>query len=54
MIKINTKSLFRLRKKLINFSKFTEEYNKFMNNIQGFENYKTEKKPGSVSPNQKK
>ena len=25
-----------------------------MNNVEGFENYKAEKKPGSVSPNQKK
>ena len=25
-----------------------------MNNVEGFENYKAEKKPGSVSTNQKK
>ena len=25
-----------------------------MNNVKGFEDYKVEKKPGSVSPNQKK
>ena len=49
-----TKSLSRLRKKVINFSEFTEEYNKFMNNVDGFENYKVKKKPVSVSPNQKK
>ena len=49
-----TKSLSRLRKKVINFSEFTEEYNKFMNNVEGFENYKVKKKPVSVSPNQKK
>ena len=49
-----TKSLNRLRKKVINFSEFNEEYNKFMNNAEGFENYKTKKKLGSVSTNQKK
>ena len=49
-----TKSLIRLRKKVINFSEFTEGYNKFMNNVEGFESYKAEKKPGSVSTNQKK
>ena len=49
-----TKSLIRLRMKLINLSEFTKEYNKFMNNVEGFEKYKAEKKPGSVSPNQKK
>ena len=49
-----TKSLKKLRNKLINFSEFDEEYNKFVNNIVKFEFYKSEKKPGSVSPNQKK
>ena len=49
-----TKSLKRLRNKLINFSKFDEEYNKFVDNIVKFEYYKSEKKPGSVSPNQNK
>ena len=29
-------------------------YNKFVNNIVKFEYYKSEKEPGSVSPNQKK
>ena len=48
------KSLSRLRKKLINSGEFTKEYNKFMDNVEGFENYKDEKKSGSVSPNQKK
>ena len=42
------------RKKVINFSEFTEEYNKSMNNVEDFERYKAEKKPGSVSSNQKK
>ena len=49
-----TKSLDRLHNKLINFSKFNEEYNKFMDNVIKFEYYKAEKEPGSVSPNQKK
>ena len=49
-----TKSLKKSRNKLINFSKFDEEYNKFVHNIVKFEYYKSEKEPGSVSPNQKK
>ena len=49
-----TKSLKKLHNKLINFSKFDEEYNKFIDNIVKFEYYKSEKEPGSVSPNQKK
>ena len=49
-----TKSLKKLRNKLINFSKFYEEYNKFMDNGVKFEYYKSEKESGSVSPNQKK
>ena len=57
-IKINTeeitKSLKKLHHKLINFSKFNEEYDKFMNDFKGFEDYKAEKQPGSVSINQKK
>ena len=48
-----TKSLKKLRNKLINFSEFDEDYNKFMNNVKGFEDYKAKKEPGSVSPNQK-
>ena len=48
-----TKSLDRLHNKLINFSEFNEEYNEFMNNVEGFEDYKAEKESGSVSPNQK-
>ena len=42
-----------LRNKLINFSEFDEEYNKFMDNVVKFEYHKSEKEPGSVSPNQK-
>ena len=49
-----TKSLKKLRNKLINFSEFDKEYNKFMDNVVKFEYYKSEKEPGSVSPNQKK
>ena len=57
-IKINTeeitKSLKKLHNKLINFSKFDEKYNKFMNDVKGFDNHKAEKQPGSVSINQNK
>ena len=49
-----TKSLKKLRNKFINLSEFKEDYNKFTNNIVKFEYYKSEKDPGSVSPNQKK
>ena len=49
-----TKSLKELRNKLINLSEFKEEYNKFVDNIVKLEYYKSEKEPGSVSPNQKK
>ena len=49
-----TKSLKKLRNKLINPSEFKEEYNKFLDSIVKFEYYKSEKEPGSVSPNQKK
>ena len=34
-----TKSLKKLRNKFINFSKFIEEYNKFLDNIVKFEYY---------------
>ena len=49
-----TKSLKKLRNKLINFSEFNEEYNTFMDNVIKFEYYKSKKEPRSVSPNQKK
>ena len=49
-----TKSLKKLHNKLINLSEFNEEYNKFMDNVIKFEYYKSEKEPGSVSPNRKK
>ena len=46
--------LKKSRNKFINISEFKEEYNKFMDNIVRFEYYKSEKKSGSVSTNQKK
>ena len=49
-----TKSLKKLRNKLINPSEFKEEHNKFLDSIENFKNYKSDKEPGSVSPNQKK
>ena len=49
-----TKSLKKLRNKFINLNEFKEEYNKFMDNVVKVEYYKSEKEPGSVSPNQKK
>ena len=49
-----TKSLKKLRNKFINPSEFNEEYNKFMDNVVKFEYYKSKKKDGSVSINQKK
>ena len=49
-----TKSLKKLCNKFINFDKFNEECNKFMDNVTKFEHYKSEKEPGSVSINQKK
>ena len=49
-----TKSLKKLRNKLIDLSEFKEKYNKFLDSIKKFEYYKSEKQPGSVSPNQKK
>ena len=39
-----SESLKKLRNKLINFSKFNEGYNKFVNNIAKFEYYKSKKK----------
>ena len=46
-----TKSLKKLRNELIDFSKFDEEYNKFIDDVTKFEYYKYEKEPGSLSPN---
>ena len=47
------KSLKKLRNKLIIFSKFKEEHNKFVHNIEKFEHYKSKKEPVIVYPNQK-
>ena len=44
-----TKSLKKLRNKLINFCEFNEEYNKLMDDFTKFEYYKSEKEPGSVN-----
>ena len=44
----------KLHNKLINFSKFDEDYNKFINDVKGFEDYKAKKQPDRVSINQKK
>ena len=53
-----TKSLKKLRNKLININEFKEEYNKFIDNIAKFEYYKNKgsvsKNKGSFSKNQKK
>ena len=49
-----TKSLKKLRNKSINFHKFKEGYNKFIDHIVKFEHYQFGKEPDSVSPNQKK
>ena len=58
LVKSLNKNLFHYLKslynKLINLSEFNEEYNKFMNDVKGFEDYKAEKNPGSVSINQQK
>ena len=49
-----TKSLKKLRNKFIDFGEFNEECNKFMDNVVKFEYYKSKKKYGSISTNQKK
>ena len=49
-----TKSLKKLHNKFIKPGEFNEEYNKFMDNVKKFEYYKSKKKDGSVSSNQKK
>ena len=49
-----TKSLKKLRNKLIDVKDFKEEYDKFIDNIVKFEYFKSRKKEGSISPNQKK
>ena len=56
MIKIKIKLIQKklLNHLLINLSEFKEEHNKFLDSIEKFKNYKSEKEPGSFSPNQKK
>ena len=49
-----TKSLKKLHNKLIDIKEFKEEYDKFIDNIVKFEYFKSTKKEGSISPNQKK
>ena len=49
-----TKSLKKLRNIIIGVKEFKEEYDKFMDNIVKFEYLKSERKEGSISPNQKK
>ena len=49
-----TKSLKKLRNNLISVKEFKEEYDKFIDNIVKFEYFKSTKKEGSISPNQKK
>ena len=49
-----TKSLKKLRNKLIGVKELKEEYDKFMNNIVKFEYFKSTKEKGNISPNQKK
>ena len=49
-----TKSLKKLRNKLIGVKEFKEEYDKFIDKIVKFEYFKSTKKEGSISPNQKK
>ena len=49
-----TKSHKKLRNKLTGVKEFKEEYDKFIDNIVKFEYFKSTKKEGSISPNQKK
>ena len=49
-----TRSLKKLHNKLIDVKEFKEEYDKFIDNIVKYEYFKSTKKEGSISPNQKK
>ena len=49
-----TKSFKKFCNKLIGVKEFKEEYDKFIDNIVKFEYFKSTKKEGSISPNQKK
>ena len=53
-MEIITKSFKKLRNKLISFSEFIQEHDKFMNNFKVLKDYKDKKEKGSFSPNQKK
>ena len=46
-----TKSLKKLRNKLIGVKEFKEEYDKFIDSIVKFEYFKATKEEGSISPN---
>ena len=46
--------LNHLKNYIITFDEFNEKYNEFMDNIVKFEYFKSEKKKGSASSNQKK
>ena len=48
-----TKSLKKLRNKFIGINEFKKEYNKFMNNVKNFKDFKYNKKKGSISKNQR-
>ena len=56
--KFHTEKITKLLKKFpnnfINFDEFNEEYNKFAYNVAKLEDFKSKKKKGSVSANQKK
>ena len=47
-------SLIQTKLLLIGVNEFKEEYDKFIDNIVKFEYFKSTKKEGSISPNQKK
>ena len=49
-----TKSLKKLRNKLIGVKEFKKKYDKFTDNIVKFEYFKSTEEEGSISPNQKK
>ena len=51
--KIN-ESLKKFHNKIIYFKEFINDYNEFKDNFKKFEDYKAQKEPGSVSPNQNK
>ena len=46
-----TKSLKKLRNKFLNLRKFKKEYNKFMDDVKNFRDFKSDKERGSFSKN---